>query len=134
LLPPIPRRKRVVGKRRRALKADRVSLTARLWRTVERQVRDIEERLAHPSSLGCRATPERERDVRMLASLTRTLRDLAAFDVYDLTETGGGTTPAEPEPSIEELRASVLRKLQNIISERDESSDETSDTAGVSNI
>ena len=69
---PIPRRRLVTGKRRRALAADSVSLTNRLLRTAERQVRDIETRLS------ARAQPpvERERDVRMLVSLTRVLRDL----------------------------------------------------------
>jgi hypothetical protein len=87
LLPPIPRRRVVVGKRRKPLKADRVSLTARLWRTAERQARDIEERLARPAG----ASPERERDVRMLAMLTRTLRDLSAFDAY------GDAGPSHPD-------------------------------------
>ena len=42
-LPPLRRRRNVLGKRRRGmLKADRISLVARLWRTAERQVRDIE--------------------------------------------------------------------------------------------
>ena len=71
----VPRRRAVTGKRRRALKADDVSLVNRLLRTAERQVRDIETRLAardHPPV-------ERERDVRMLASLTRALRDLQAL-------------------------------------------------------
>jgi hypothetical protein len=113
LLDPIPRRKRVLGKRRRPLKGDPVSLTARLWRTAELQVRDIEERLARPSA----ATPERERDVRMLASLVRALRDLKAFDAADGAE---AEAAREPQPNIEELRASLMRKLQAIIAEQDE--------------
>jgi len=76
LYPPIARRRQVVGKRRRPLDADRVSLAARLWRTAERQTRDIEERLSRPG----RASAERERDIRMLGTLVRTLRDLSGFD------------------------------------------------------
>lgn len=63
MLPPIPRRRQVVGKRRQPLAPDLVSLAARLTRTVARQALDIEQRLARPSG----ATPERERNVRMLA-------------------------------------------------------------------
>ena len=46
-----------------------------LLRTAERQVRDIETRLSARDA----APVERERDVRMLMSLTRALRDLAAL-------------------------------------------------------
>jgi hypothetical protein len=75
LLPPMARRRVVVGKRRKPFTASRVSLLARLYRTAERQAFEIEQRLAVPGE----ATPERERDVRMLASLTRTLRDLSGL-------------------------------------------------------
>jgi len=75
LLPPLARRRVVVGKRRKPLAASRVSLLARLYRTAERQAFEIEQRLAVPGEV----TPERERDVRMLASLTRTLRDLSGL-------------------------------------------------------
>ncbi len=116
-LPPIARRKVVVGQRRRALKTDRVSLAARLWRTAERQVRDIELRLAAPA----RSSPERERDVRMLAMLTRTVRDLSAFDKPEPEPGKTSGTPAGPSGrSVEEIRASLARKLEAIIAERDE--------------
>ena len=72
---PMPRRRQVTGKRRRALKADDVSLVNRLLRTAERQVRDIETQLSAREQ----APVERERCVRMLTSLTRALRDLAAL-------------------------------------------------------
>ncbi|MGD9921807.1 MAG: hypothetical protein AB7V13_10215 [Pseudorhodoplanes sp.] len=76
---PLARRRDVTGKRRRALKACDVSLVNRLLRTAERQVRDIETRLA------AREVPpvERERDVRMLGSLVRALRDLQALRKQD---------------------------------------------------
>lgn len=59
-MPPVPRRRQVLKKRHRALKTDSVSLTNRLLRTAERQVREIETRLS------AREQPpvERERDVR----------------------------------------------------------------------
>jgi len=40
-LPALPRRREVVGKRRKPLVANPVSLAARLWRTTERQVHNI---------------------------------------------------------------------------------------------
>ena len=108
--PPVPRRRLVTGKRRRALATDPVSLTNRLLRTAERQVRDIETRLS------ARAQPpvERERDVRMLVSLTRALRDLHA-----LQNVKGKAMPDEPKRSVAELRASLTRKLQALIAERE---------------
>ena len=113
-LPPIPRRKLVVGKRRRALKTDSISLTARLWRTAERQVRDVEERLALPQRSG----PERERDVRMLSVLTRTLRDLTTIDRLqppgDLTEAKPVDDDLPPEDQ-DEFRIELTRRIHAII-------------------
>jgi hypothetical protein len=99
LYPPLPRRRQVVGKRRAPLAADGVSLMRRLMRTAERQVRDIEERLARPSA----ATPERERDVRMLSMLVRTLRDLGGF---------GGAAPDEAavQPALEAARQRMAQR------------------------
>jgi hypothetical protein len=91
----VPRRREVTGKRRRALKADDVSLVNRLLRTAERQVRDIETRLSardHPPV-------ERERDVRMLASLTRVLRDLQALR----KQSGASRSPAFVDDEDEEM-------------------------------
>ncbi|HTQ32486.1 MAG TPA: hypothetical protein VMI53_14850 [Opitutaceae bacterium] len=115
LYPPLPRRRRVVGKRRRPLPdASRVSLAARLWRTAERQACDIEERLARPSA----ANPERERDLRMLTMLVRSLRELSAFDA--------GLAPAAAPPPVEErlpgdvdaLRAELARRVEGIRARR----------------
>jgi hypothetical protein len=108
----IPRRRDVTGKRRRALKADDVSLVNRLTRTAERQVRDIETQL----SARDQAPVERERCVRMLASLTRALRDLAALRKQSAGARGsakvsddgdGETIPA----SIDALRQELSRRL-----------------------
>ena len=114
LYPPLPRRRRVVGKRRRPLPdASRVSLAARLWRTAERQARDIEERLARPSA----ANPERERDLRMLTMLVRSLRELSAFDA--------GLAPQAPPPpeerlpgDVDALRAELARRVEGIRARR----------------
>src|SRR5262249_28778231 len=107
-LPPVPRRRQVLQKRHRALKTDSVSLTNRLLRTAERQVREIETRLSQREQVPV----ERERDVRMLMNLTRALRDLRVLRKDE----------PEPEPppqrSVEELRASLARKLEAIIAEQ----------------
>lgn len=111
LYPPLPRRRRVVGKRRRPLNdTTRVSLAARLWRTVERQVRDIEERLARPSG----ATAERERDMRMLSMLVRSLRELSAFDA-GIAPGGEGAAAEEAPRDIDTLRADLARRLNTLM-------------------
>ena len=111
LLPPIPRRRVVAGRRRRPLTAaDRVSLAARLWRTAERQARDIEERLARAS-----APPvERERDTRMLALLVKTLRELSAFDAdaANPDETDEEADDYDHMPrELDDLRQELSRRL-----------------------
>jgi len=109
LLPPLARRRVVVGKRRKPFAASRVSLLARLYRTAERQVFEIEQCLAVPGA----ATQERERDVRMLASLTRTLRDLS----------GLGDGEGAPERAIDEdALAAARRQMDNkeLLREADE--------------
>lgn len=110
LYPALPRRRVVVGKRRRPLSADRVSLAARLWRTAERQARDIEERLARPSE----ATPARERDMRMLSMLVRTLRELSAFDA-GVAPGEGAAAAEEAPPDIDALREDLARRLTNLL-------------------
>ena len=129
LYPPIPRRRQVLGRRRKPLSGDRVSLTARLWRTAERQARDIEERLARP----CAATVERERDVRMLGILVRSLRDLSLFEAAG--PAGEGDTPrAAPEGddfvphSVDELRAELARRVEVLRAQRAER--QAQETAG----
>jgi len=113
MLPPIARRRVVVGKRRAPLSADRVSLAARLYRTAERQARDIEEHLARAET----PPPERERDVRMLSVLVRTLRDLDHLAPPE----GGPAKPAEPEEEpfdIDALRAELCRRVEGIRARR----------------
>jgi hypothetical protein len=103
-LPPIPRRRDVIGRRRRKLKGDPVSLNARLWRTCERQARDIEERLRK------RQGAPAERDLRMLALLVRALRDLAMFDAAHAPapERAGEPSPEDADAR----RAELMRRLE----------------------
>jgi len=103
-LPPIPRRRQVLGKRRRTLKADPVSLAARLWRTCERQARDTENRLKSLDG------PPDERDIRMLALLVRSLRDLMRLEIAR-----GSTREEADEDALEDvdaLRAELSRRLE----------------------
>jgi hypothetical protein len=109
LFPPLARRRSVVGKRRKPLSADRVSLMHRLMRTTERQVRDIEQRLARPGA----SSPERERDVRMLGALVRTLRDLTTFDsAAELAAQGAGVEPALATARERMAREQALRDAE----------------------
>lgn len=111
-LPPLPRRRDVIGKKRKPLRTTRVSLVARLWRTAERQVRDIEERLAtHGQEAG-----ERERDVRSLAVLAKTLRELTALDEK------AGIKPDETDDDgprdIDEFRRELARQIDALVAAR----------------
>ncbi|MGH6727087.1 MAG: hypothetical protein ACREB8_11155 [Pseudolabrys sp.] len=112
MLPAIPRRRVVVGKRRKPLAASHVSLVSRLYRAAERQVFDIEQRLAVPAG----ATPERERDVRMLALLTRTLRDLSAFGAGEARGAPAREEDDDPVPeNIDEVRMELARRIRAFI-------------------
>jgi hypothetical protein len=54
----------------------RTSVMRRLWRVADRQVRDIGRRIAAPDA----PATDVERDARALATLARTVRELAAAD------------------------------------------------------
>ncbi len=62
-------------------KPDRRGLLKRLWRAAERQIDEIEGRLARAAEPGDEAPrPEPEKDARALAVLARTLRELTALE------------------------------------------------------
>lgn len=73
-LPPMAKRRLVT--RRRILKEERVHMVERMMRAAERQVREIELRLAGSGQ----APGEAERDARTLAVLARTMQSLTALD------------------------------------------------------
>jgi hypothetical protein len=110
-LPPIPRRRAaVLGKRRKPVRTDHGSLASRLFCTAERQVRDIEARLSKPG-----AGPERERDVRLLLMLVRSLRELSAFNAGASLKDAPAAEP--PVPDVEALRQKLARRLDQLVAE-----------------
>ncbi|WP_150288089.1 hypothetical protein [Rhabdaerophilum calidifontis] len=124
--PPPIRRARPAGRRR---------LVARLWRTAERQVAEIETRLqaaeTDPAHL--------ERDAKTLAILARTVRDLVALEVEAAEaaapaprrsrliadsrmpargEAGDSTDDAGEARNLEDFRAELARRLDQLRRER----------------
>ena len=83
LLPPLVKRRTVT--RRRILKEERLTLVNRMMRAAERQVGEIEQRLAGSGQ----ALGERERDARTLALLAKTLQSLTALDALHEPKTTG---------------------------------------------
>jgi hypothetical protein len=85
-------------------------MIARLYRAFERQVADIETRLAVP---GARSD---EKDARALGTLARTLETLIALD------RDAGAQRDEPEPKdSDQLRAELARRIRSWAEEGEES-------------
>lgn len=85
-LRPVPRRVTLAPGTRAASPA-RGHLLARLWRAAERQLDEIEQRLAtaiadeaDPDAARPRPAADAEKDARALAVLARTLRELSALE------------------------------------------------------
>lgn len=112
---PIPRRKSGVRIRRR--KADRAALVERLWRTADRQVQQIEERL---KAAGLEPT-EREGNARTLATLVKTLRDLSAFDQAHKPRGKQAANNDDDDPvprDIDEFRRELARRIDALVASR----------------
>jgi hypothetical protein len=111
-LTPLARRKRGPGKRV-TLRGGRRATINRLWRTAAHQVRDIEERLESEGQ----PPDERERDARMLAILSKTLRELATFDLAYL-EKSKKDAPRDDDDAvpadIDDLRRELARRVDLI--------------------
>ena len=108
------------------------TVVARLWRTAERQVREIEDRLMRLEA-GDEAGPragdatQGERDAKTLAILAKTIRDLADLSQVQ-ARPAARTMPSAPEiedgydppaADLDELRRELARKLAAIQSARD---------------
>ena len=91
----------------------RAALVARMWRTAERQVEEIEDRL---KAAGI-ALDERESNARTLAIVAKTLRELSAVDeAADKSRRKGrkqlpdDDSDDEPPRNIDDLRRELARK------------------------
>jgi hypothetical protein len=107
--PAIPRRRIVMGKRHKPLTGGQVSLVARLWRTAERQVRDVESRMCTDQE-----PEQRERDARLLAVLVKTIRELRALNVKEEKASENEHAP----DNLDDFRRELARKIDGIIAER----------------
>lgn len=106
----LPRRKSGVPIRRRA--GSRAALVTRMWRTAERQVEEIEDRLA----IAGLEFAERESNARTLAIVAKTLRELAAVDekarVKEATKDDDDDAPPR---NIDDLRRALAEKLERFV-------------------
>jgi hypothetical protein len=116
LLKPIERR---VVRPRNITAGDRLSMIARIMRGCDRQITEIEGRI-NPSP------SQMDQDARRLAMISRTLNELTAIDERNremkrkkVPQENGKSRTDQPVPrSTEELRRSLVRKLESIIAER----------------
>jgi hypothetical protein len=114
----IPRRR--AGVRVRHRKGSRAALVARMWRTAERQVEEIEDRLA----VAGLELAERERNGRMLAVVAKTLRELAAVDDADKPRNGkqrptDDDDDDDPVPrDVDEFRRELARRIDALVDSR----------------
>lgn len=118
---PVPRRRPRVPALHRAARAGtapaRAQLLARLWSAAERQVAQIEARIA---ALGADGVGDSEKDVRALAVLARTLRELTALETAPRARrpgAGGTAAPGVPPASEGEGDGAAFRDLDAFRSE-----------------
>jgi hypothetical protein len=109
---PIPQRRQGVHVRHR--KGSRAALVARMWRTAERQVEEIEDRLA----VAGLDLAERESNARTLAVVAKTLRELVAVDEAKQPRGKEGSKDDDDQAvprNIEDLRQALARKLEAFV-------------------
>jgi hypothetical protein len=89
---------------------DRAVVVQKLWESAARQVADLHARVL---DVGLDAD-ERERDVRMLAVMVKTMRELAALD--DATAAGADDRDDEPDSrDIDEFRRELARRIDALV-------------------
>lgn len=115
---PIPQRRR--GGRVRRLGGSRAELVTRMWRTAERQVEEIEDRLA----VAGLELAERESNARTLAVVAKTLRDLSAVDESEKSRKGK-QQPSDDDSDddaiprdIDEFREELARRINALVDRR----------------
>jgi hypothetical protein len=107
---PIPLRRQAVRVRPRG--GGRAALVRRMWRTAERQVDQIDDRLA-VAGLG---PAERESNARMFAIMARTLRDLSAVDEKTRSKKSEKANDDDTPPrNIDDLRRELAEKLESFV-------------------
>lgn len=115
---PIPKRRPSPPVRRRA--GSRAALVTRMWRTAERQVEEIEDRLA----IAGLELAERESNARTLAIVAKTLRELAAVDEAEQSRNSKKQPPDhdiddDPVPrDIDEFRRELARRINALVDSR----------------
>ena len=113
---PLPQRRSGVRVRHRA--GSRAALVARMWRTAERQVEEIEDRLA---AAGIELA-ERESNARTLAVVAKTLRELAAVDEAQQARKKKPLPDEiddDPVPrDIDEFRRELARRIDALVDSR----------------
>jgi hypothetical protein len=115
---PIPRRRSGVRVRHRT--GSRSALVTRMWRTAERQVEEIEDRLAVAGI----ELAERESNARTLAIVAKTLRELAAVDEAQKPRGKEKKSPEhdiddDPVPrDIDEFRRELARRINALVDSR----------------
>jgi hypothetical protein len=110
--------RRRAGVRVRHRLGSRGALVARMWRTAERQVAEIEDRL-RVSGL---KQGERESNARMLATVARTLRELSSVDDARGARKGGSKDDNDDGAprNIDELRRALAEKLEAIVGDAED--------------
>jgi len=109
-VPPAPIPLRRAGMKITGRGNNRAALIARIWRTAERQVEEIEER-AKAAGL---KIEERESNARTLAIVVKTMRELAAFDEARKARSKEAAKDSHDNPAprnIDDLRRDLARKL-----------------------
>jgi hypothetical protein len=107
---PIPQRRQGVRVRHRA--GSRAALVTRMWRTAERQVEEIEDRL----TVAGLELVERESNARTLAIVAKTLRELSAVDEKTRgKESEKANDDDTPPRNIDDLRRELAKKLEAFV-------------------
>ena len=112
---PIPKRRPGVRVRHRS--GSRTALVARMWRTAERQVEEIEDRL---KTAGL-SLAERESNARTMAIVAKTMRELAAFDDAQPPHQGKKPPDDDDDPvprDIDEFRRELARRIDALVDSR----------------
>jgi hypothetical protein len=113
-LTPAPMALRRPGVRVRHRIGSRAALVARMWRTAERQVGEIEARLR---TAGLELA-ERESNARTLAIVAKTLRELSAVDEEKKTRGKEAAKDDDDDAvprNIDDLRRELARKLEAFV-------------------